>query len=42
MLLTLIAIVTFSDTKKVINSANEKADASATAPPPAPPSSAKR
>jgi len=42
MLLTLIAIVTFSDTKKVINSASEKADASATAPTAAPPSSAKR
>jgi len=40
MLLTLIAIVTFSDTKKVINSASEKAEASATAPAAAPPSSA--
>jgi regulator of sigma E protease len=42
MLLTLIAIVTFSDTKKVINNASEKADASATAPAAPPPGSAKR
>ncbi len=41
MLLTLIAIVTFSDTKKVINSASEKADASAPTPAP-PPSNSKR
>jgi len=42
MLLTLIAVVTFSDTKKVINERSGKADASATAPASAaPPSPAK-
>lgn len=41
MLLTLIAIVTFSDTKKVINGASEKTEASASAPATPAPSAAK-
>jgi regulator of sigma E protease len=42
MLLTLIAIVTFSDTKKVINGASEKPNASATPAAAPPPSGSKR
>ncbi|HEX2870119.1 MAG TPA: M50 family metallopeptidase [Polyangiaceae bacterium] len=42
MLLTLIAIVTFSDTKKVINGASEKPNASAAPAAAPPPSSSKR